>query len=173
MPEISESAQKAALAIVEHIKKGAPDLDLCLVSHGGDCRDTKGCTDHAVNVLAAIIAQHAEGAWVPVGEGIPPARTPVFVYIEQKSEYSGKIIRCRTIAEYIPSHTVLASDYLDPNGDWEWEDQGWEYSEEHDDYYLPESWYERAWFNSDYSGWFLSANITHWRTLPKPPEGKS
>ena len=51
----TQPVSEGAAAIVEHIKKGAPDLDLCLISQGGDCRDFKGCTDHAARVLAAII----------------------------------------------------------------------------------------------------------------------
>jgi hypothetical protein len=55
---ITDSARKAAEEIVERIKKEAPDL--CLVSQGGDCRDFKGCADHAVNALAAVIERHWE-----------------------------------------------------------------------------------------------------------------
>ena len=87
MPEISESAQMAALAIVERIKKGAPDLDLCLISQGGDCRDFKGCTDHAANVLAAIIHSHLRGdsaiTWVKYDgtqETLPEINRDILVF---------------------------------------------------------------------------------------------
>lgn len=52
------NARKAAEAVIEHIKRGMPGLDICLISQSGDCRDFNGCTDHAESVVAAIIARN-------------------------------------------------------------------------------------------------------------------
>lgn len=100
--------------------------------------------------------REAGGGWLSVEEQKPPKQTPVLVAVS----------RHVCIAEYIPARTVLAADYLDPDGDFD--EEHWERDED-GELFVPESWYERAWFEADHSGWLLNAAVTHWMPLPKAP----
>ena len=45
-----------------------------------------------------------------------------------------------------------------------------EYSEEHDNYFTPEGWYEQIENWDEYSGLLITDTITHWMPLPTKPE---
>ena len=89
--------------------------------------------------------------WIPVGERLPDAGQYVLVYVND----ANRVARIR--AFYAPKHT------MEQNGDSDWID----YSEEKDEYFLPEGWYEA----NDYeeTHWHVTDTVTHWRPLPEPP----
>ena len=58
-------------------------------------------------------------------------------------------------AMFIPQYSVEAGDY---EGDAD-------YSEEKDEYYYPEGWYE--WNNYDEINWFVNAEVIKWMPIPE------
>lgn len=115
------------------------------------------------------IAEMERAGWISTKDRMPKRLETVLVCYVWESGYTGKVQLRVAMAQYIPPRSVLVQDFLDPDSDYSAEE--WEYSEEHDDCWLPESWYEKAWENCDNSGWYLcdGSDVSHWRLLPELP----
>ena len=94
--------------------------------------------------------------WTKVADSYPVPEVPVIAYVQQAlgDKNASRIIR----AEWIPKFTCVASDDDYDNI---------EYSEDKDEYYLTEGWYEKNEFEDTH--WKVDGTVTHWMLLPEPP----
>jgi hypothetical protein len=96
--------------------------------------------------------------WESVTRKYPEAQVRVLVVVESpRNKY-----RITTIAQYVPKHTVLAEDFLDPDCDSDFCDEGPDGRE-----YAPEGWYE--WTTESDEQLMLSGRVHYWARLPEKP----
>lgn len=92
--------------------------------------------------------------WIPINVRPAPKGKDILICYEDDYYGNKKIV----IARYVVKFTEEC-----------YEDHS-EYSEEHDNYFVPEGWYEQI-ENSidDYSSILIEGEVTHWMKLPEPP----
>ena len=132
---------------------------------GLDCRE-----EMHKEVLALIERLTAENAalrekvpqWVSVADRLPEPETDVLIVCNR----NGYVFVTPAIYE--------DGKMLTQESAWNWSDiYGYGlYSEEDDDYYIPEGWWENRQFNPDdvYNN-PVDCTVTHWMPLPEAPEG--
>ena len=103
------------------------------------------------------------GGWISVKERLPKNEQEVLVCCERS--------KCRFVCPAIyEDGTVLTQDSV-----WNWYDidSCGTYSEENDDYFVPQGWWENRQFTPDdvYNN-PVDCNVTHWMYLPEPPKGE-
>lgn len=102
--------------------------------------------------------------WISVKDRLPAVETEVLVVCDRK----GFRFVCPAIYE---DGTVLTKDST-----WNWYemDNYGTYSEEHDDYFVPQGWWENRQFTPDdvYNS-PVDCAVTHWMPLPEPPKGEN
>jgi len=88
-------------------------------------------------------------AWIPICEQLPhpPANIPLLVV---------------TTGIKYPMRAVWVPKFSQQTG---CDDEGGEYSEEEDEYYLEEGWYE--WNQYEETHWLIEKPVTHWMYLPE------
>lgn len=124
-------------------------------------KDCSGSTE-AVTAAATAIAvlSRVQGPWVSVKDGPPKAEAEVLVLCDR----NGFQFVCPAIYE---DGTVLEHDSM-----WNWNElyNYGTYSEEDDDYYVPEGWWENRQFTPDdvYNN-PIDCEVTHWMELPDIP----
>lgn len=100
--------------------------------------------------------------WISVKDRLPAVETEVLVVCDRK----GFRFVCPAIYE---DGTVLTQDST-----WNWYelDNYGTYSEEHDDYFVPQGWWENRQFTPDdvYNS-PVDCAVTDWMPLPEPPKG--
>ena len=99
--------------------------------------------------------------WIPCGERLPDTETEVLALCRR----GGVSFVCPATHE---DGTIITSESI-----WNWneiENYG-SYSEEADDWFIPEGWWEYRQFNDDdvYNN-EIDCTVTHWMPLPEPPE---
>lgn len=124
--------------------------------------------EYRKSVLTAIAEAPTVDAivpqWIPVTpETMPESGVAVLLCCERRY-HDGRIYRYICDGEYIAKHTETASGIDD--------DLSVEYDEETDEYYLAEGFYERINNWDEYSSVVISDFVTHWMTMPQPPEVK-
>lgn len=99
--------------------------------------------------------------WISVKDRLPESGVHVFVCCENPGSLGSKI---RYICDgfYAGKYKVKA--------DWYDDDSAVEYSEEDDEYYFEEGWYEVIKNWGDYNSVVIDDCPTHWMPLPKPPK---
>lgn len=102
--------------------------------------------------------------WISVKDRLPKVETEVLVACDR----NGRRFVCPAIYE---DGTVLTQDSI-----WNWyelENYG-TYSEENDDYFVPQGWWENRQFTPDdiYNN-PVDCAVTHWMPLPEPPKGET
>ena len=106
-------------------------------------------------------ADVAPVGWISVKNRLPKPETEVLAACVR----NGYCFICPAIYE---DGTMLAQDSV-----WNWYelDSYGTYSEENDDYFVPEGWWESRQFTPDdvYNN-PVDCTVTHWMPLPKPPE---
>ena len=131
----------------------------------------KNCSDE-VNTAAADLIERltAENAalrekvpqWISVEDRLPEPETDVLIVCNR----NGYVFVTPAIYE--------DGKMLTQESAWNWSDiYGYGlYSEEDDDYYIPEGWWENRQFNTDdvYNN-PVDCTVTHWMPLPGAPEG--
>lgn len=102
--------------------------------------------------------------WISVEDKLPDTETEVLAVCNR----NGFQFVCPAIYE---DGTVLTQDSM-----WSWYDlDNYEtYSEENDDYFIPEGWWENRQFTPDdvYNN-PVDCPVTHWMPLPLPPDRTS
>lgn len=100
--------------------------------------------------------------WISVEDKLPANETEVLAVCVR----NGYRFLCPVIYE---DGTVLAQDSI-----WNWYElySYGTYSEENDDYFVPEGWWENRHFTPDdvYNN-PVDCAVTHWMPLPEPPKG--
>lgn len=102
--------------------------------------------------------------WISIKDRLPEVETEVLAACDK----NGYRFVCPAIYE---DGTVLTQDSI-----WNWyelENYGM-YSEENDDYFVPQGWWENRQFTPDdiYNS-PVDCAVTHWMPLPEPPKGES
>lgn len=119
-----------------------------------------------VDVFAGIPAADVieRPQWISVEDKLPDTETEVLVVCNR----NGFRFVCPAIYE---DGTVLTQDSI-----WSWYELNnyGTYSEENDDYFIPECWWENRQFTPDdvYNS-PVDCPVTHWMPLPLPPDRTS
>ena len=109
-----------------------------------------GAIDAAFDKIE-FVEDHVDRSWKPI-ETAPKGRD---ILVHYKNCFDKSRI---VIARYIEKYTEESdNDYA-------------EYSEEHDNYFTPEGWYEQIENWDEYSGLLITDAITHWMSLPTEPK---
>lgn len=99
--------------------------------------------------------------WIPCSERMPGTETEVLALCRR----GGVSFVCPVMHE---DGTIITSESI-----WNWNEiEGYGlYSEEADDWFIPEGWWEYRQFNDDdvYNN-LIDCAVTHWQPLPEPPE---
>lgn len=124
--------------------------------------DCPGSTEAATAAAMAIsVLSRAPGPWVEAKDGLPKAENEVLALCDR----NGFQFVCPAIYE---DGSVLAQDSM-----WNWNElyNYGTYSEEDDDYYVPEGWWENRQFTPDdvYNN-PIDCEVTRWMELPDAPE---
>ena len=102
--------------------------------------------------------------WIPITERLPKPETEVMIVCNDNGR--------RFIATAIHENGKQLSE----ESCWVWTDI-WEYGrydEEHDDYFVPEGWWESRCFTpDDVYNCMVDCEVTHWMPMPELPEEKT
>lgn len=147
--------------------KGLGHDDACENCKVGEIQDRREYIElAAANVIERLTAENAalrEKApqWTSVEDRLPEPETDVLIVCNR----NGYVFVTPAIYE--------DGKMLTQESAWNWSDiYGYGlYSEEDDDYYIPEGWWENRQFNPDdvYNN-PVDCTVTHWMPLPKAPE---
>ncbi len=102
--------------------------------------------------------------WIPVDDRLPESGVHVLICCEMHrygGEIAGKYV-CD--GYYAEANKIIAGGFSD--------ECECEYSEEDDEYYLCEGWYEVIKNWDDYNSVAVEDFVTHWMPLPEPPKGE-
>lgn len=120
------------------------------------------CEDCCYNVLAKLDDASTVGGWVSVKDRLPESGKHVLITCEIRSLYGyKKQYVCE--AFYAAEHSISEGKYPDDT-------DCYDYSEEDDEYYLKEGWYEVIHNWDDYSSVVIYDFVTHWMALPEPAQ---
>ena len=102
--------------------------------------------------------------WISVDDRLPENGVHVLLCCEVHG-YGGEIVG-KYICDgyYAEANKIIAGGFPD--------ECNCEYSEEDDEYYLCEGWYENIKNWDDYNSVTVEDFVTHWMPLPLPPKGE-
>lgn len=129
---------------------------------GEDC-DGRLAKLQAADMLEKLAAEKdtKKPEWISVEDGPPKNEQEVLIYCNR----DGFKFVCPAIYE---DGTMLTQ-----NSRWNWNDleEYGTYSEENDDYFVPEGWWENRQFTpDDVYNCPVDCEVTHWKALSKPPK---
>ena len=102
--------------------------------------------------------------WVSVDDRLPESGAHVLICCEMH-RYGGKIAgKYVCDGYYAEANKIIADGFPD--------ECDCEYSEEDDEYYLCEGWYEVIKNWDDYNSVAVEDFVTHWMPIPEPPKGE-
>lgn len=115
--------------------------------------------NEVLNCPAADVVQPVQ--WIPVAERLPKPETEVMIVCNRNGY--------RFIATAIHEDGTLLTE----DSNWNWNDI-WGYGlydEEHDDYIIPEGWWESRCFTpDDVYNCPVDCEVTHWMPMPELPK---
>ena len=122
--------------------------------------------DFHLNMFVMNLLSHGVTVqeWIPVTERLPESGAHVLICCEMHrygGEIAGKYV-CD--GYYAEAKKIIAGCFPD--------ECNCEYSEEDDEYYLCEGWYEVIKNCDGYDSVPVEDFVTHWMTLPEPPKGE-
>ena len=102
--------------------------------------------------------------WISVDDRLPENGVHVLICCETH-RYGGEISR-KYVCDgyYAEANKIIVGGFHD--------DCNCEYSEEDDEYYLCEGWYEVIKNWDDYNSVAVEDFVTHWMPMPHPPKGE-
>lgn len=124
----------------------------------------KACDEFGATVDLLISHGVTVQEWISVKDRLPENGVHVLLCCEMHrygGEIAGKYI-CD--GYYAEANKIIAGGFPD--------DCDCEYSEEDDEYYLREGWYEVIKNWDDYNSVTVEDSVTHWMPLPQPPKGE-
>ena len=147
-------------------------LRCCANGESEECPFTKkygcdGCPKVSADLIERLTAENAAlrekgPQWISVEDRLPEPETDVLIVCNR----NGYVFVTPAIYE--------DGKMLTQESAWNWSDiyEYGLYSEEDDDYYIPEGWWENRQFNPDdvYNN-PVDCTVTHWMPLPGAPEG--
>ena len=119
--------------------------------------------NNAIRLIKRLPAADVEPVrrWIPCSERMPDTETEVMALCRR----GGVSFVCPAMHE---DGTIITSESI-----WNWSEiEGYGlYSEEADDWFIPEGWWEYRRFNDDdvYNN-LIDCTVTHWMPLPEPPK---
>lgn len=100
--------------------------------------------------------------WISVKDRLPESGKPVLATCEIRSLYGyKKQYVCK--AYHAEEHSISEGKYPEDT-------DCYDYSEEDDEYYLKEGWYEVIHNWDEYGSVVIGDFVTHWMPLPEPPK---
>ena len=150
-----------ALLVLREEHRQRTDSYTTYLAHGG-----KGgpAEEVGLDALAMAISALEKTKWISVEDRLPESGVHVLICCEMHrygGEIAGKYV-CD--GYYAEANKIIAGGFPD--------ECNCEYSEEDDEYYLCEGWYEVIKNWDDYSSVTVEDFVTHWMPLPKPPKGE-
>ena len=137
--------------------RNSPHLDTVKGYKGNDCTFEQGADWLIAN---GVTVQE----WISVKDRLPENGVHVLLCCEMPrygGEIAGKYV-CD--GYYAEANKIIAGGFPD--------ECNCEYSEEDDEYYLCEGWYENIKNWDDYNSVTVEDSVTHWMPLPEPPKGE-
>lgn len=108
------------------------------------------------------VAEPSARKWISVRDRLPDSGQCVLATCEIHSLYGHKkLYVCE--AYYAKEHSISEGRYPEDT-------DCYDYSEEDDEYYLKEGWYEVIHNWDEYGSVVIGDFVTHWRPLPEPPK---
>ena len=121
----------------------------------------EGLADDVIDIIAHSVTTQE---WISVKDELPENGAHVLLCCEMRGyggEIAGKYV-CD--GYYAETNKIIAGGFPD--------ECNCEYSEEDDEYYLCEGWYEVIKNWDDYNSVTVEDFVTHWMPLPEPPKGE-
>ena len=149
--------------VIAYIRKEAKESQSAFDEMGGESGIIFEAFEDLANELEDFPAVSVP-QWISVKDRLPEVETEVLIACNR----NGYRFVCPAIYE---DGTVLTQDSI-----WNWYelDNYGTYSEENDDYFVPECWWESRKFTPDdvYNN-PVDCAVTHWMPLPEPPKGEN
>lgn len=136
------------------------------IDKGRKCLDAEDDTIHMCDEIDRLLAVDVipRPRWIPIAEHLPEPETEVMIVCNDNGR--------RFIATAIHENGKQLSE----ESCWVWTDI-WEYGrydEEHDDYFVPEGWWESRCFTpDDVYNCMVDCEVTRWMPMPELPEEKT
>ena len=150
-----------ALLVLREEHRQRADSYTTYLAHGG-----KGdpAEEVGLDALAMAISALEKTKWISVKDRLPESGVYVLICCEMHrygGEIAGKYV-CD--GYYAEANKIIAGGFPD--------ECNCEYSEEDDEFYLCEGWYEVIKNWDDYNSVTVEDSVTHWMPLPQPPKGE-
>lgn len=133
------------------------------IDKGRKCLDAEDDTIHMCDEIDRLLAVDVipRPRWIPIAEHLPEPETEVMIACNRNGY--------RFIATAIHEDGTLLTE----GSKWNW-NEIWaygRYDEEHDDYIIPEGWWENRCFTpDDVYNCPVDCEVTHWMPMPELPK---